>query len=272
MQLLILSDLHLDIAPMPLYEDGRRIDDGADVVVLAGDIHEGTAGLHWARQSFPEKPIVYVAGNHEFYGHTWGGLLTELRDTATHLGIHFLENAAVEIGGIRFLGCSLWTDFLLDGESRQPGAMQAAQSWLNDYRWIRVEQADIPPDMGRIKPGTLDAELTLRRHQDSVAWLEQELSKEHAPTTVVITHHAPHPKSVPAQYLGDPLSPSFVSNLERLMGMARVPSLWIHGHVHASMDYMVGGTRVVCNPRGYWHRIGGQENKAFQPSLLVEVP
>lgn len=272
MKLLVLSDLHLDMAPMPLETDGRRIDAGADVVVLAGDIHEGTAGLHWARQSFPDKPILYVAGNHEFYGHSWGGLLAALRDTAAQLDIHCLENEAVEIGGVRFLGCSLWTDFLLDGESRQPGAMQAAQSWLNDYRWIRVEEADIPQDMGLIKPGPLNAELTLRRHQESVAWLEQELSMENAPTSVVVTHHAPHPKSVPAQYLGDPLSPAFVSDLERLMGRACVPTLWIHGHVHSSMDYRVGGTRVVCNPRGYWHWIGGQENKDFRPAYLVEIP
>lgn len=269
MKLLVLSDLHLDMAPMPLEIDGQRIDEGADVVVLAGDIHEWNAGLHWARQSFPDKPILYVAGNHEFYGHSWGGLLAALRDTAAQLDIHYLENEAVEIGGVRFLGCSLWTDFLLVGDFRQPGAMQAAQSWLNDYRWIRVGQADIPQDMGWIKPGMLDAELTLRRHKKSVAWLEQELSNGSPLSTVVVTHHGPHPNSIPTQYLGDPLTPAFVSDLERLMGQA---CLWVHGHVHSSMDYWVKGTRVVCNPRGYWRRIGGQENKDFRPAYLVEVP
>lgn len=268
MKLLILSDLHLDMAPMAVEQDGRRIDHDADVVVLAGDIDEGTRGLHWARRAFPDKPIVYVAGNHEFYEHSWGRLLDDLAEVAVQLEIAFLENRVFEFGGIRFLGCSLWTDFLLDGEQRQPGAMQAAQSWLNDYKWISVEQQDIPADLGSIKPGTLDAELTLRRHQESVAWLAQELAKVTPASTVVVTHHGPHPNSVPAQFLGDPLSPAFVSDLERLMGKS---CLWIHGHVHSSMDYEVHGTRVVCNPRGYWHRIGGHENKGFRPGYLVEV-
>lgn len=269
MKLLILSDLHLDLAPMPLEVNARRIDEDADLVILAGDIHEGTAGLHWSRQSFPDKPIVYVAGNHEFYGHTWGGLLVDLRGTAAKLGISFLENDVLNFGGVRFLGCSMWTDFLLDGESRQAGAMQVAQSWLSDYHWIRVGPSDIPLDPGRTHTARLDVEMTLQRHQQSVAWLEQELFKGLPQTTVVVTHHGPHPNSVPAQFLGDPLSPAFVSNLERLMGQA---CLWVHGHVHASMDYQVKGTRIVCNPRGYWLRLDGLENKRFQPAYLVEVP
>ncbi len=269
MKLLILSDLHLDMAPMDLEWEWQRIDHSADLIILAGDIDEGTRGLHWARESFPDKPIVYVCGNHEFYGYSWGALLTEMRDTAAKLGIDFLENQTVEYGGIRFLGCSLWTDFLLDGADRQPGAMQAAQSWLNDYRWIQVQQEDIPSDMPWLKPGTLDAELALRRYQNSVAWLEQELSKGSPRSTVVVTHHGPHRNSVPVQFLGDPLSPAFVSDLERLMGKS---CLWVHGHVHASMDYQVQGTRVVCNPRGYSHSIGGIENKRFRPNLLVDIP
>lgn len=269
MKLLILSDLHLDMDPMAVEQDGRRIDQEADLVILAGDVDEGSRGLHWARRAFPDKPIVYIAGNHEFYEHSWGQLLNDLGEVAAQLGIAFLENQVFEYGGIRFLGCSLWTDFLLDGEPRQPGAMQAAQSWLNDYKWIQVAQQDIPADMGWIKPGTLDAELTLRRHQESLAWLERELAKGQPQSSVVVTHHGPHPNSVPAQFQGDPLSPAFVSNLERLMGKS---CLWIHGHVHSSLDYEVQGTRVVCNPCGYWHRIGEHENKAFRPGCMVEVP
>lgn len=269
MKLLILSDLHLDMAPMTAERGVLCADQGADLVILAGDIDEGTRGLHWARKTFPDKPIVYVSGNHEFYEHSWGGLLAQMHETAGALDIDFLENQVVEFGGFRFLGCSLWTDFMLDGEQRQPGAMQVAQSWLNDYKWIEVEQQDIPSDMGWMKPSTLDAELTVRRHKESLAWLEQELSKGKPETTVVVTHHAPHPNSVPAKFLGDPLSPAFVSDLERMMGKS---CLWVHGHVHASMDYQVRGTRVVCNPRGYWRSIGGPENKEFRPDWLVEIP
>jgi Icc-related predicted phosphoesterase len=86
----------------------------------------------------------------------------------------------------------------------------------------------------------------------------------------VVTHHAPHPNSVPAQYQGGALSPAFVSDLGRLMGKA---CLWVYGHVHDSLDYQVNGTRVVCNPRGYARRGGGMENDKFNPApaLVVEV-
>lgn len=85
MKLLILSDLHLDVAPMALEHEGRRIDRDADLVVLAGDIDEGTRGLRWARASFPDKPIVYVAGNHEFYGRHWRAHLDVMRQKAGRL-------------------------------------------------------------------------------------------------------------------------------------------------------------------------------------------
>src|SRR3989442_5778678 len=108
MKLLVLSDLHLEFAA---FELDRTAAEAADVVVLAGYIHQGTEGIGWARQTFPDKPIVYVAGNHEFYGHHWTRLLDELRLQAGAHGVHFLENESITVQGIRFLGCSLWTDF-----------------------------------------------------------------------------------------------------------------------------------------------------------------
>lgn len=268
MKLLILSDLHLDVAPMALEHEGQRIGRDADLVVLAGDIDEGTRGLRWARASFPDKPIVYVAGNHEFYGRHWRAHLDVMRRKAEQLEIAFLENQVLEFGNIRFLGCSLWTDFALYGDHRKQDAMRAAQAWLNDYRRIKVQHQDIPQEMDWVSQGTLVPELTVYRHRRSLEWLEQEVAKGSPESTVVVTHHAPHPRSVPPQYQGDPLSPAFVSDLEWLMGRAR---LWVHGHVHSSMDYWVNGTRVVCNPRGYARREGGQENEGFGPGWVMEV-
>lgn len=271
MKLLILSDLHLDVAPMALEHEGQRIDRDADLVVLAGDIDEGTRGLRWARASFPDKPIVYVAGNHEFYGRHWHAHLDVMRQKAEQLEVAFLENQVLEYGeygGLRFLGCSLWTDFALHGDHRRQEAMRAAQAWLNDYRRIKVQHRDIPQEMDWVSQGTLVPELTVYRHLRSLEWLEQELAKGDSQSTVVVTHHAPHRRSVPQQYQGDPLSPAFVSDLERLTGRAR---LWVHGHVHASMDYWVNGTRVVCNPRGYACRVGGQANEGFKAGWVVEV-
>ena len=268
MKLLILSDLHLDVAPMALEHEGWRIDRDADLVVLAGDIDEGTRGLRWARASFPDKPIVYVAGNHEFYGQHWRAHLDVMRQKAEQLEIAFLENQVLEYGGIRFLGCSLWTDFALYGAHRKQDSMQAAQAWLNDYRQILVRDQDIPQEMYGVSQGTLVPELTVYRHLRSAEWLEQELAAGDPDRTVVVTHHAPLDQSIPDQFVGDALSPAYASNLSRLLGRSK---LWIHGHVHDNVDYAAGRTRVICNPRGYPDFSGDSVNEDFNLLFTVEV-
>ena len=84
----------------------------------------------------------------------------------------------------------------------------------------------------------------------------------------IVTHHAPHPNSIPPRYATDLLSACYASDLTRLMGRA---GLWIHGHMHYSVDYEVNGTRIVANPRGYPHKNGGMENGNFNPTFIVEI-
>jgi Icc-related predicted phosphoesterase len=101
-------------------------------------------------------------------------------------------------------------------------------------------------------------------------WLGQALATPHAGPTVVITHHAPSPRSIHPRFEESILNACFVSDLEHLLGQERV-ELWIHGHTHDSFDYRVNGTRVLCNPRGY-ARDGVNENASFNPGLTIEVP
>lgn len=265
MKILVLSDLHLERKAFSAKRAGGRIDDGAEMVVLAGDIHEGVKGLRWARQTFPDKPIVYVAGNHEFYEHNWIKNLDALREAAPKFDIEFLETKAVDIGGIRFLGCSLWTDFELFGAERKSDVLRQVRSIMNDYKWIRIT---VTPELYSLHSKKLVPELAIRRHQDSVEWLEQELNKGEPDKTVVVTHHAPHPRSIPEDLATDPVSAAYASDLSRLMGRA---TLWIHGHIHSSSDYVVDNTRVVCNPRGYGHWSGSFENTQFNSALVIEV-
>jgi predicted phosphodiesterase len=259
MKLLILSDLHLEMAP---FEPSASAVQQADVIVLAGDIHPGTQGLAWAARAFPGKPVVYVAGNHEFYDGHWDDTLAALRARARELGIHFLENDAVTIGGVRFLGCSLWTDFDLDGARKHDAAMREAMNFMMDYRVIRVNSA-----WGRLTP-----QHALDRHRESRAWLERALA-DPAPPAVVVTHHFPSRRSVLPRYAGDALNPAFGSDLPAaLLARAR---LWIHGHTHGSLAYAVGEgvnqARVVCNPRGYPLVSGRFENPDFDAGYLVSV-
>lgn len=266
MQILVLSDLHLDHQPFPLLQGGRRVDEQADVVVLAGDIDEGVAGFNWARQTFPHKPIIYVAGNHEFYRHHWAQHLDAMRAEAKKYDIVFLETDAIDLGGVRFLGCSLWTDFELLGAENKSDAMRRANASMNDYHHIRITRT---AEFYWVNSKRLIPALTERRHRNSLEWLENKLEGGAEPAkTVIVTHHAPHPQSVEPRHAANLLTAAYCSDLTRLMGKA---GLWIHGHMHHSLDYTVNGTRVVCNPRGYLSNSGGRENTLFDPALIVEI-
>ncbi len=269
MKLLILSDLHNDISAMDPVVDGRRIDADADVVVLAGDIHEGVQAPMWARQAFPDKEIVLVAGNHEFYGRYWNRNLRKIREKSVELGIHFLENEAVELFKLRFLGCTLWTDYCLYGEEKRRESMTYAQIFMTDFRLIKLDRkAGEDQDFRELRVTKLIPQLTLRRHVQSAEWLDQQLSMGDQDKTVVVTHHAPLGQSIPEYFHGDKLSPAYASNLTRLLGRSK---LWIHGHIHDNSDYEYGMTRVICNPRGYPTPSGEHVNELFQPDFLVEV-
>jgi Icc-related predicted phosphoesterase len=264
MKLLVLSDLHNEFEP--LAADAEFIAQ-ADAVVLAGDIHTKDRSVEWA-QSFvndSSKPVILVAGNHEFYGGHFDSTLGKLRERAHGTNIHVLENDIVVIGDIRFLGCTLWTDFRLYASDIAPAiCMRDAQSAMQDFRLIRAT-----PSYRKLYPAD-----TVRRHELSRAWLVNTLNEPFDGKTVVVTHHAPSLGSVEAQYEGDSLTPAYASDLERLMGPA--VCLWIHGHMHTSFDYTAPadddsnrcGTRVICNPRGYSPR---HLNPSFNPGLLVEV-
>lgn len=259
MKLLVLSDLHLEMAPfVPPVQAVRQ----ADVVVLAGDIHTDTQGLAWAAQAFPGKPVVYVAGNHEFYGGHWEHTLAHMRLRAGELDIHLLENDAVTLGGVRFLGCSLWTDFDLGGPEQHDAAMRAAWKSMMDYRRIHVDSASL----------WLTPQHTLDRHRESRSWLARTLA-EPAPHTVVVTHHFPSRRSVSPRFTGDSLNPAFGSDLPE--GLLTKAGLWVHGHTHDSVAYAVGsgagGSRVVCNPRGYPLANGRFENPGFDAGCLVST-
>jgi predicted phosphodiesterase len=250
MKIHVLSDLHLE------FSDFRPPETDADVVVLAGDINKGDAGMGWARASFPDQPILYVAGNHEFYGRERLETLARLRIVARECGVHFLDDEAVEIGGVRFLGATLWTDFELFGSDEKPWCMKDAQDFMNDFRVINEGGKVFSP---------MDS---VRLHQKSLAWLERELQRPSG-KTVVVTHHLPSRQSVVERFQKSALSAAFASNLEHLFGPPA--DLWIHGHTHDPLDYEVMGTRVVCNPRGYVTFNSGPENFDFNPALVVEI-
>lgn len=254
MKLHILSDLHLEFGGLRLPE----VD--ADVTVLAGDIGVGLAGIEWALQTF-QRPVIYVMGNHEFYGQrSMPELWKKARKKVAGTHVHLLENETIEIDGVRFLGSTLWTDFELFGD--REAAMKDALD-MNDYWSILTE-----PRAGYAtnnRAARLTPQDTLRMHEEGVAWLSKELEGQNGLPIVVVTHTAPHRGSLHQKYKHHPISPAFVSDLDELVQCA---DLWIHGHTHDSFDYRAGKCRVVCNPRGY---AGRELNPGFDSGLVVEV-
>lgn len=250
MKILILSDLHLEFASFTPHSAE------VDVVILAGDIWKKDQGIYWARETWPNTEIIYVAGNHEFYGSERNAVIQLLRDAAEDTGVHFLDNDEVVINGIRFLGMTLWTDFLLFGLTRQEACMDAGIHGLNDFSQINEGVSLFTP---------ADA---IRLCNTSIRWLKSKLlDSSYTGKTVVITHHLPSMLSVAERYKNDILSACFASNLDGLLGHSQ---LWIHGHTHDCFDYTVNGTRVICNPRGYVYK-GTQENLNFNSALIVEI-
>ena len=248
MQLHILSDLHIE------HEDFEPPDTGADAVVLAGDIGVGPGGLAWIASRFNHsRPLIYVPGNHEYYRHDLSlcGKLIEL--APPH--VHVLNNRAFTIGNVRFLGATLWTDFLLYGEAGRQTAMALAGQWMNDFELVGYKGRTFTPAN------------SIALHNASREWLQARLDEPFDGKTVIVTHHLPSSRSVSTRFSANPLSPAFASDLESMMDGERV-ALWIHGHSHTASDYDVKGTRVLCNPRGYPRE---RSTTGFQPDLVVEL-
>lgn len=266
MKIHLVSDLHNEFSPYPFEKPI-----GTDVVIAAGDIAVGDKGPLFLRESFgPHVPIVYVAGNHEHYKQGLVENTAKIFKEAERLKVWYLQMGYVIIDGIEFIGGTLWTDYLLWGEDMRQVCKSVARDYMNDFR--RISYRKEPWE--RFTP-----ECAEKEHYALRWFIESRLKicKEERRKSVVVTHMAPHPKSVDDQYsnkfdLDGKLSASYASNLESLI-LEYESALWVHGHMHSSFDYMVGKTRIVCNPRGYSSPVNPtkQENEKFNPELLLEI-
>ena len=254
MQLQLLSDLHLETEayqpePAP----------GAELLVLAGDVDSGWAGLR--RFADWPVPVIYVPGNHEYDRRDFDEARAGIHRLSEELGFTLLDDSAcirtdAEGRRVRFVGSTRWSDFDVFGAAARERAMRAAGYFQKVMAATRHGQ---PFDAAAVREEALRCR----------AWLAEELTRgETGPdwdATVVITHFAPSLLSADPRYGGQPGTASFCNADDELMPGAR---LWLHGHLHCQHDYRIGTTRVVCNARGHERR---GEAAGFAPKLLIEV-
>jgi Calcineurin-like phosphoesterase len=277
----LLSDLHLESNP----HFTATPTPGADVLVLAGDIGSYQPGSKLTALNIPDfglgrfsplpvreggaawpVPVFFLPGNHEYDGLDFDAAHQRLRETCGRLGMVWLERETAVLGGVRFIGCTLWTDFdaladinpqaadspLTQQLQAREKAFRAANFYLNRNHAFRQGQPML-------------AEAVRDEGLMSQQWLRQALAKDFDGPTVVVTHFAPSLLSADPRYGLNAGTAGFCNELDELLGSAR---LWLHGHLHCPADYVKNGCRVVANPLGYARK---GEQAAFRADLLITV-
>lgn len=278
MKFKLISDVHLE------FGDFNIKNDGVDTLVIAGDllivedlhdIAKEEMDNRFAQQLLSNKllkvqdfrnflahvskefkHVVYVMGNHEFYNGRLFGSVRHLREELEEYpNIHLLDDQSVTIEGVKFIGGTLWTDF----NKLNPLVMNDAGQFMNDYKVIRHDKHG---NYRKLAPKDTAAKYVQTAH-----YIRNTLLDTVQPV-VVVTHHAPSFMSIPECYKSDSLNGAYASELSELILDFPNIRYWLHGHIHSSLDYTIGDTRVVCNPRGY---SGYELNPKFNPNLILEI-
>lgn len=279
MKITVISDLHLEFSTLKI--DNKQ---NADILILSGDIlmseilHDYPAnsiepGHNPVRYTKAAKfreflkncseqfnDVIYVAGNHEFYsGKFHDGLKYLNEECSQYPNIHFLENKSITIGDILFVGATLWTDC----HKEDPLTMYQLPYVMNDYTTIKNDHANYRK---------LRISDTINRHKNSLLFIENAV--KNAPSdkkVVVVTHHSPSYMSISEKYKDDhEMNGGYHSDLSKFIIDNPNINLWTHGHTHDIMDYTIGNTRIICNPRGY-ESDTYNENTGWNPNLLLEI-
>jgi predicted phosphodiesterase len=282
MKIKVVSDLHLEFSDIDI-----KNDEGCDVLILSGDImvaedlyrhaaadfnpYSSGAFADLSRRmvtaqrfrdflkrvsdTFPH--VVYVAGNHEFYHFRWFQTLDVLREEcATFDNVYFLEQDVKKIDDVTFIGGTLWTDM----NKNDPLTMHAVRDMMNDYRVIKNDKAGFTS----LKPAD-----TVVRFTRMVKYIQSVIEGKFDEKFVVCGHHSPSKQSTHPRYASDFLmNGAYSSDLSDFIIDHPQIKLWTHGHTHHPFDYLVGTTRIVCNPRGYE---GYEDDSGWNPNIVLEI-
>ena len=278
----LLSDLHLESNP----HFQPRPAPGADLRVLAGDIGSyqsgslleslGISDFGLARFSpLPVErggagwptPVLFVPGNHEYDGQEFDAATARLRETCERLGLIWLERQSVLLVGVRFVGCTLWSDFdaLTGGQTLGGKNITLAEQLKMRDKAFRAANFYLKKNHSLRQGQPMLAEAVREESLKSQVWLRQTLAVPFDGPTVVVTHFAPSLLSADPRYGITPGTAGFCNTLDDLLPQA---SLWLHGHLHCPNDYVKHGCRVVANPLGYARK---NEQAAFAQSACIAL-
>jgi predicted phosphodiesterase len=286
MKIKVVSDLHLEFSDIHIDNN-----DKCDVLILSGDIMiaqdlydhpepANTADQHaiangtglgrrqqaaqrfrdfLKRCSFQFPHTFYVAGNHEFYHGKWQKTLDILAtECEKYPNIYFMERGSKKIDDVTFIGSTLWTDM----NKADPLTLHAVRDMMMDYKCIRKEFEGYTT----VKPHD-----TVMRHRQSLDYIKSVVAERGDEKFVVIGHHSPSFQSVHESYRTEYLmNGAYHSDLSEFILDRPQIKLWTHGHTHHPFDYMIGETRVVCNPRGY-ENDGYSEDTGWNPNIVLEI-
>jgi predicted phosphodiesterase len=286
MKIKLVSDLHLEFSDINIQNN-----EGCDVLILGGDIcvaqdlHDhpelvnssdqaaiasGT-GLgrrqqaaqryrdFFKRCSFQFPHVIYIMGNHEFYnGKFYAGIDYMREELAKYSNIYMLEQDTKVIDDVTFVGATLWTDM----NKGDPLTMHAIEGMMNDFRIIRNDKRSF---------AAMSARDVADRHARTLGYFRSVLAEQHDRKFVVVGHHTPSFQSCHPMYGNDTLmNGGYHSDLSEFIMDHPQIKLWTHGHTHHPFDYVIGETRVVCNPRGY-ENDGYSEQTGWNPNIVLEV-
>lgn len=272
----IISDLHVDAEAWTPPELPR-----VDLAVVAGDVANGLVrrSLPWLREHVVPRArwTVYVPGNHDAWDCRLPDEIERGHAVAAAAGIALLDAGQVlDADGVRVIGASLWTDYALLGVEARPATMAACEdrvAGMRDHRRIQARNRWGEPCRFR-------AAAAAALHTRHRAAIEAALAVPHDGLTLIVTHHAPHPRSFAGGEALTATDAAYASDLSPILEGPHAPDVWVHGHLHHSSDYTIGPTRILSNPRGHveWcgpprspRRVPVPENPAFIPNLVLEI-
>lgn len=271
MKVWLISDMHS--SPLDLLYGNSLVIPEADLCVCAGDIAGSIErSMNYVLSEIAHRmPVVMTLGNHDYYGSTISRTLDYVRRETVGTNVHVLENDEFRKDDLRIIGATLWTDYgvrahaggRLPIQERRAFAMEGCYRVMVDFRAILRSDERQDGQGGFVTP-----EEIFSRHRESRAYIENRLKEPFDGSTMVLTHHAPSPRSLDRRFKGQVSNAAFASDLSAVIRKRR-PTFWVHGHIHRFCDYREGETRILCNPMGYHRERSGWTG--FRPGFVIET-